>query len=252
MKVQVCLLVLACLLSVAVTQEEPEPTFVAVRFFHAVANGPEVTVFFDDQETYVDVDFAQITDYVTVQTGVYNLALRQDNNGAVVYQVYEFEIPDNDEYITLVFQGSISLADDFPFNLAILADQDRSSGSRGIVRYYHAAATYGKTDLYLNDAPAIAAINFGDSPKYQSVSNTVYDVYIADSKNGDALTPTVQVNIPVDFVTTIFFVGAPRTSSDRAQVAVVYDFPLDPVTYSSASATVVSMLAIVLALLISC
>ena len=240
---KVTLFVLIALFSIAQAAQ--------VRFVHAIGNGPDVDVYFDNNLLFQNVPFGRVTNYVPVDPSVYDVTVVQQNNGAVIFSVQLTVDNTGTEHFTTVAQGSLAVNDAFPFGLGVLEDNYDFSSNRCVFRVYHAAAGVAPISVSLNDTVATANLAYSQVEDYQNTVQGLYVVEVYDANNGQGYVNPIFVPFEDETIVNIFFIGVPNSNTDALTMVVSIDYEGPPALSSNSSILAFSMLVLaVVALLL--
>lgn len=209
---------------------------IAVRVVNALSNAPNIAVYFGNALAFNDIDFGGVTQYRDIDSGVYNVRVVQENNGALIYEIKGMEL--NDEHITVVAHGSVDDQDDFPYALAKLVDDNEPDDDRARVRFYHAAAGVSAVNFDVNNSTVFENLAYTDLSDYQNVNEGYRQVEVYDAR-GNLLVTSI---LPFDdgTIVNLYLAGTPNVSSDRLTLIIAIDIESGNRDESESSASVIA------------
>lgn len=173
-----------------------------VRVFHASPDAPPVDIYVDDNLTFKNLKFMDITQYVPLEKGEYKIDIyatgTQEN--PVLSQI--LEIDDSDIY-TVAATGNLD-------DLSLIVIEDSISQQPfdmySFFRVVHLSPDAPAVDVLVNDKKAFEDIEFREGSMYQGVSPGQYSVKIALNSDGTVVLP-LKVTLKPNRIYTLYAVG---------------------------------------------
>jgi hypothetical protein len=211
------------------------PGHTKVRVVHASPDAPAVDVTVNGGETtlFDGVSLGDVTDYVTVEGGPYELEVRADGNedaGAVA----TLETQLNDTRVYTVFAGGYLTPDDEPAHTPFVLEVDRENATPGDgddagmddepaearVRVVHASPDAPNVDVYVDGDRALADVPFGAISEYLALPPGSYEVAITAAGDPDTVAFGGSVDLSPDTDYTVAAVGELSEGTFRPVVLV--------------------------------
>jgi hypothetical protein len=212
-----------------------QQTDVNVRVAHMAPDAPNVDVFVDGQEVLSDVPFRTVSDYLTLDPGVYNIMIQDANNTVTVFNGTARLSPGD---YTLVAQGELD-NDTFTVrgvhdvNTAVPANQARL---RGI----HASPDAPAVDVTANDTTLLFDnVSFGNSSGYVHVPDGTYDVQVRPEtpSNNGTVVATFPATVDGGTTYTVFAAGYLDPATAPANESFDLTTAVDSTATAEATAT---------------
>ncbi|MXR40228.1 DUF4397 domain-containing protein [Halobaculum sp. WSA2] len=182
-----------------------------LRIAHASPDAPAVDVLVDGAVAVEGLEFRQVTDYLELPAGEYEVAVNVSGTDTTVFGPAEVDLAAED--YTAVALGEVS-DDDTEFTVSVLADTNGANldDDEARVRAVHASPDAPAVDVTVNDGvlTLFDGVAFGDSSGYAVVPAGEYDVEIrpdtADD-DGDVVFEAEDVELAGRSTYTVFALG---------------------------------------------
>src|SRR3990167_8647471 len=134
-----------------------------VRLVHAVANGPNVDIYIDNNLEASNVPYTTVSNYLTINDGNnVDFEVRVASSSDVLLSD-TIDI-DNNEYYTVIVSGLLSNLEEYPLRFLTFTDSDsQPSNDRARVRFIHASAGSPDVDFIVNGDVVFDNVNYSDN-----------------------------------------------------------------------------------------
>lgn len=181
----------------------------AVRAAHASPDAPAVDVYVDGKRVLADLGFRDVTDYLEVPAGEYDVQVTAAGDPETV--VFDETVELDDEDYTAVALGELT-SDDTAFGVEVFEDRNgRVFDGNARVRVVHASPDAPAVDVTANDGAVTLfdGVEFGESGDYVEVPAGEYDVEVRPETEDDDGPVVFETTLPVEAgnVYTVFAVG---------------------------------------------
>ncbi|MFO7703648.1 MAG: DUF4397 domain-containing protein [Halopseudomonas sp.] len=188
-----------------------EDNRVQIRAVHLVADAPRVEVLVNGQGTGVLLDFTEVSDYLVVQAGTYELAVAIPGSTAPVGdQLFTLEAEPGMAYSALATGLLQTATAQQNFTLRGLLDETRpAEGDEVLVRVIHAAPDAPNVDVLANGAilqPLENVAYFTASP-YLQVPAGSYDLQVNVTGTPDAVIELSNTSLEAGSIYTVIATG---------------------------------------------
>jgi len=211
------------------------PGHTKVRLVHASPDAPAVDVTVGDGETtlFDGVSYGHVTDYVTVEGGMYELEVRADGNEDAG-PVATLETPLNDTRVYTVFAGGYLTPDDEPADTPFVVEVDRENASErreqgggaadspagARLRAVHASPDAPNVDVFVDGDRALADVPFGTVSDYLPLRPGRHEVAITAAGDPGTVVFEGDVNLSPDTDYTVAAIGELSESTFQPLILV--------------------------------
>ena len=151
----------------------------ALRVAHASPDAPAVDVLVDGETAIAGLAFREVTDYLQLPAGTYEIAVTVAGTDTTVFGPVEVELAAED--YTAVALGEVT-SDDTDFTVSLLEDTNGANigDDQARVRAVHASPDAPAVDVTVNDGALTLfdGVAFGESSDYVVVPAGEYDVEV--------------------------------------------------------------------------
>eukprot|EP01098_Paradermamoeba_levis_P006767 TRINITY_DN2817_c0_g1_i1.p1 TRINITY_DN2817_c0_g1~~TRINITY_DN2817_c0_g1_i1.p1 ORF type:complete len:271 (+),score=94.35 TRINITY_DN2817_c0_g1_i1:40-813(+) len=180
---------------------------VQLRVIHAFPATPNIDFYANNYPTGIqDLAFTQLSDYVSLTAGIWELKVTLAGAKNTVYKAQNFELVSHVTY-SLIVQADPA-TNQVAFNLKV--DDNTPPRERyAKVRFLHLAPTNPPTPVTVeaNGAPVFIGFNYGQASPYQFFPSGLYNISYKASNSDQLLTVTPDILFNSRTVYTIFALG---------------------------------------------
>lgn len=172
-----------------------------IRFLHAIPDSINVDIYANDSLLYSNLAFGQITNYITISPGKYNIKLYKAFTNDVPILSQELEItPLSNSTININYDGK---------KLSLLKLEDAETEynpSLSYVRFINLSPNSSSLSLALPNGPFLFdEIPYLDTTEYYPVSPGIYNFAISDKNNFNNFIS--NIDLKKDMFITIYILG---------------------------------------------
>lgn len=157
-----------------------------LRVAHASPDAPAVDVYVNDGKVIEGLEFREVTDYLEVPAGDYDVAVNVAGTETTVFGPATVTLAAED--YTAVALGEVS-SDDTEFTVSLFEDTNGANigGDESRIRAIHASPDAPAVDVTVNDdaLTVFDDVGFGESSGYAVVPAGTYEVEIRPGTGGD-------------------------------------------------------------------
>jgi len=214
------------LLAAPVGASSAEDGEAGLRVAHASPDAPAVDVLVDGAAAVEGLEFEQVTDYLELETGEYDLAVNVAGTDTTVFSAEGVELEGED--YTAVALGEVG-SDDTEFTVSLLEDTNGANlDDEFRVRAIHASPDAPAVDVAVDDdaLTLFEDVAFGESSGYTTAPADEYEVEVRPAAGGDPVFEA-DVSFAAGSTYTAFAVGYLSPDDEDADEAFGLDLQED-------------------------
>lgn len=207
-----------------IPEESTDQATTYLRVAHATADAPAVDVYLDNETVVSNASFGDVTDYLTLEAGTYNLTITAAGDPDTV--VFEDNVTLSPRTATTVAaSGAVSEDAEQEFAPRAFTDNPFTPGANdSALRVVHLSADAPAVNVTTANGSVVLAenVSFGESTDYLTVPAGEYAVEIrtvADDDNG-TLVDTVNVSVEGGVAYTAWAIGNVDPAEDEEPFTV--------------------------------
>lgn len=205
-----------------------------IRIGHFSPDAPAVNVLVDGNAVLENVSFGEISDYLEIDAGSYEVDVVPAAGGD---SVDRGSTGSRTESGDSVISASLDLERDTDYTVLaidelasirplVLEDENRSVEDRTQVRLIHASPDAPAVDVRVADGPTLFRnVEFGAASDYIGVDSATYDIDIMPADADDAVLSLSDVTLESGQTVTVFATG--MVGDDTLEARLVTDFTAD-------------------------
>lgn len=202
--ITLCSIFLACTLFLALSfAGEARPvsaqTMAYIRVIHASPDIGTVDVFVDGTKLLSNFQFASVTNYVPLPTGMHKVQIALIGKGISAAVMTQMLSVDTGIAYTVAALGTNATK----FSLAIFKDNNSVTGNGAKVRIYHLSPGTGSAHVALNNNTLVTGLSYEQASNYIAVSTGSYTFRVTVAPANITLSTTLKPWT----VTSVFAVG---------------------------------------------
>ncbi len=187
-----------------------------IRIGHFSPDAPAVNVLVDGDSVLENVSFGEISDYLAIDAGSYEIDVvpaaggdsvdsgstgsRTESGDAVISASLDLER--DTDYTVLAIDELASIRP------LVLEDENRSVEDRTQVRLVHTSPDAPAVDVRVVDGPTLFRnVEFGEASDYIGVDAATYDIDVMPAGSDDAVLSLSDVTLPEGQTITVFATG---------------------------------------------
>jgi hypothetical protein len=168
-----------------------------LRVAHASPDAPPVDVLVDGSAVIEGLEFRDVTDYLEVPTGAYDVAVNVAGTDTTVFEAEDIELAAED--YTAVARGEVSEDADTSFTVSLFEDTNGANigDDEARVRAIHLSPDAPAVDVTVNDGSLtlFEDVSYGESSGYAVVPAAEYEVEIRPAGGGD---PVFEADVALE------------------------------------------------------
>lgn len=180
--------------------ESTDQSTTYLRVAHASADAPPVDVYLDNDSVVTNASFGDVTDYLTLEAGTYNLTVTEaGDREAVVFEDNVTLAPRTPT--TVAASGGVTEGVEPAFAPRAFTDDPFAPGANdSAVRVVHLSADAPEVDVTTANGTVVLAenVSFGNASDYVTVPAGDYELEIREASAGNNGTIVETVNVSLD------------------------------------------------------